>query len=97
MIVLESSHTIWKIQCEWQISREADPERWLNKVEIKNILRRAIAQQMRLDCLATDKSHFGRKAKSGERVKNIWKNFLPKRVDPAKAWRKATEVLVGIS
>ncbi|KNZ80448.1 hypothetical protein J132_05568 [Termitomyces sp. J132] len=96
MIILEASCTIWKIWCEWWISREADSKRQLNEVEIKNTPRRAIAQWMRLDCLATDKSCFGRKAKSVERVKNMWKNFLPKRVDPAKAWRKATEVLVGI-
>ncbi|KNZ71559.1 hypothetical protein J132_08617 [Termitomyces sp. J132] len=96
MIVSEASRTIWKIRCEWRISRETDFERRLNEVEIKNTLRRAIAQRMRLDCLATDKSRFGRKTKSAERVKNTWKNFMPERVDPAKAWRKATEVLVGI-
>ncbi|KNZ79065.1 hypothetical protein J132_04765 [Termitomyces sp. J132] len=95
-ITSEVSRTIWKIRCKWRILREAEPEKRHHETEIKNKLRQAIMQRIKLDCLAMDRSCFGRKATDMEKVQNTWKFFLPCRADPVKAWRRATEVLVGI-
>lgn len=87
---------IWKIRYEWKISRGLDPEKRPTKVEIKNKFRMVIACRLKMDCLATDESHFGKRATESKVVKDTWKNFLDGELDPLKSWRKATKVLVGI-
>lgn len=96
IVVSEASRMIWKIRCEWWIARGSDPEKRLTEAEIKNRFRKALACRLKLDCLATDKSRFGRRATENKVVRNTWKHFLEGSLDPLKSWRIATEVLVGI-
>lgn len=46
--------------------------------------------------MATDKSHFSKKAKVTKMVHDIWKGFLLEGIDLLKVWKMATKVLVGI-
>ncbi|KNZ80780.1 hypothetical protein J132_04285, partial [Termitomyces sp. J132] len=96
IVVSEATHLIWKMRCNWQITKEADLEKLPSKNETTNRFKATTSKKLRLDCLTTEEKHLGGRATSAEVVKNTWKNFLPKDSNPLKSWRKAAKVLVGI-
>ena len=55
IIMSESAHLIWKIRCEWRISREEDRDRLHTKAELEKKWVSAINTRLKLDILATNK------------------------------------------
>ena len=89
-------YTIWKLRCEWRISKNSDPEKTFTDREVIQRIRVAITQRMKLDCLVTDGERFEKKAHKPRLVKSTWSNLIPDDVFPLRLWKKLTVVLVGI-
>ena len=96
IIVAEAAKTIWNLRCYWRITLGEDCKRIPSEAEAKNRMRRAAAKIIKLDCLTTDSTRFGRKATDMKVVLNTWRGILPESIDPLRTWRMSNEVLVGI-
>ncbi|TDL17429.1 ribonuclease H-like protein [Rickenella mellea] len=96
IVVSESMHLVWKLRCEWRISRGADPERVHTVNEIQTRWLKALDTRLRLDGLMTDKRRYGSKALSLNRVRKTWEGVLQDDHRLPDTWPRYTEGLVGI-
>ncbi|KAG6808532.1 hypothetical protein H0H92_003820 [Tricholoma furcatifolium] len=86
--VSESARLIWKIRCEWRISRDSDPTRRLGPEEIRAKWRFTMYRRIRLDCLATKPTKSRSEIPIEARlVQDTWQNILKEDTEPHKAWK----------
>ncbi|KAG6828351.1 hypothetical protein H0H92_008239 [Tricholoma furcatifolium] len=86
--VSESARQIWKLRCEWRISKESKPELRPSVKEIRAKWCLTMYRRIRIDCLATTPTKSRREVPLEARmVQDTWSNILEKDIEPHAAWK----------
>ncbi|KAF9037437.1 hypothetical protein BJ165DRAFT_1353537 [Panaeolus papilionaceus] len=96
IVITETMHLIWKLRCEWKISRNEDPDKLHRKREIVTKWHSIINSRLKIDCLLTNRKKYGNKALSRGLVKDTWAGTLENEENLVEDWTKPG-VLVGIA
>ena len=97
IIMSESAHLIWKIRCEWRISREENRDRLHTEAELEKKWVSAINTRLKLDVLATNKRKYGIKAIQPDLVKRTWTGVVKGETSTTEDWTNNPGVLVSIA
>lgn len=93
VVVMESTHLIWKLRCERVIEFGRNTAQWHSVGETRNRWYAALNKRLKLDRALTNK-RLGYRATEAHVVRETWKGVL--NVDPDEGdWLKLGGVLVG--
>ncbi|KZT17954.1 hypothetical protein NEOLEDRAFT_1184773 [Neolentinus lepideus HHB14362 ss-1] len=93
ILIIESAHLIWKLQCERVIKNEGaqhDPR------SIRNRWLALINRRLNLDCLMMDRQKFGGRATPAGCVTATWVGVLRDEENLPPCWVRTGGVLVGM-
>ena len=96
IVISKATYIIWKVRCEWKISRNTDLAQILMSNEMEGRISTALEKKIKLNCPMTYAESFGQKEMIPSVVSSTWKNLLLASSMPLRLWRKITTVWVGI-
>jgi len=96
ILIFESAHLIWRVHCEWHITREERPDKRITPREIKNRWIKHMSQRIHDDLLSTRIKVPHRKSVPTKRVEQTWNRVIK----DDNIWRLSldniSEFLVGM-
>ncbi|KAF9033817.1 hypothetical protein BJ165DRAFT_1417483 [Panaeolus papilionaceus] len=96
IIITETMYLIWKIRCEWKISRNEDLSKLHGRKEILSKWHSVINSRLKIDCLLTNRKKYGNRALNKGLVKDTWTGTLENEENLVEEWTEPG-VLVGIA
>ncbi|XP_006463019.1 hypothetical protein AGABI2DRAFT_73401 [Agaricus bisporus var. bisporus H97] len=96
ILISEAAYKIWSIRCKRVIGDDNNREKWPRNEHIVANIYNQINLRLRIDCLHTNESKFGKKAISIDKVKATWKDTLKDEIFLPDNWAYSPGVLVGI-
>ncbi|KAF9014756.1 ribonuclease H-like protein [Hymenopellis radicata] len=96
IVLSESAHLIWSLRCERVVVHQNSPGKWWSPAHIENLWRQRINERIKIDCLMTSRSRFGRSTLSVRMVTNTWSGTLRDEGALPAQWVWQPEFLVGI-
>ncbi|KAK0465919.1 uncharacterized protein EV420DRAFT_1261828 [Desarmillaria tabescens] len=96
ILISESAALIWRLRCEWRISKQDDETKWHSKVEIHNRWVSCINQRLSLDCQIVKTQKNGKHNLNPKIVLHTWSGCLENEEKLPDNWIRQPRVLVGI-
>jgi hypothetical protein len=95
ILISETAFMIWKLRCERRIVLNDDPLKYHSEKEVHNRWVNALNTRLQLDCVLTNKQHFGRHSLSTGLILCTWSGTLLNESTLPENWI-GSRVLVGI-
>ncbi len=94
IILMETTHLLWKLRCERVIQHEGDPEQWPSTEAVRHRWWQALNRRLRIDQGLTAR-RLDKKALDRSVVIDTWEPLLVNRSDLPDDWIGRPGVLVG--
>ncbi|KAK0209771.1 hypothetical protein IW262DRAFT_1450721 [Armillaria fumosa] len=96
IVMTEATHLIWKIQCQYRITRTDNEQAWHLNSEVVNLWNRMINKRLVVDRLSTNHQHHGMRAINRRLVLRTWRGTLKDEKALLEDWINHNRVLVGM-
>ncbi|KAK0455780.1 uncharacterized protein EV420DRAFT_1692604 [Desarmillaria tabescens] len=95
ILMTETVHLIWKIQCQRRIQRgDDDTTKWHTRDEVRSLWTDAMNRRLMIDCLLSNRCKYGSKALKKKTILATWRGTLYNEKALPEDWTYQTGVLI---